>query len=491
MIAAASATERSRGPGQGGASQKYERFVESVGPIVVKEVRQGLRAKVFAIFFGTLLVVCLAMALIAVAEANDGYGIAHGKDFFGAYLTALGAVSFFVLPFVAFRSMVRELEDETWVLLTLTGLGSVSIVRGKWVSAMAQALLFGSACAPFVLFCYFLNGIDLVQIIGGLTLAAGWSAFLTSVGIAIATQAHSKLGRTIAHFVVLGLLGLGTVGGISFSWVLAEEGGRLANTDSFRNFALTVAICSWFLTWLMLEGASAGLALPSEAASHRPRVALAIVGLLALGQGLVLFVISRGSASDAVGGQVVTSFFLTIAGAFCISENDGWPRQAAGGGWLKPGALRSFGLSVGLLLASGALWMFLYSGHAAIHSASAKAVRGIIAAFAYPALYLSVGVLVGRLTPLQKFGEPVATRIGFLASVAVAVAGSVGVSLAVEGRPDGKLMNAFNPIVGLVNFIDRSNSELDAALVLLCSATVLCLFLATVLLVRRDRERSA
>ena len=73
-------------------------------------------------------------------------GIAFGKDFFGGYLTALGAVTFFVIPFVAFRSMLRELEDETWVLLTLTGLGSISIVRGKWVSAMSQALLFGSAC---------------------------------------------------------------------------------------------------------------------------------------------------------------------------------------------------------------------------------------------------------------------------------------------------------------------------------------------------------
>ena len=169
-----------------------ERFVESVGPIVVKEVRQGLRAKVFAIFFGSLLVVCLSMALVAVAQATESAGIAFGKDFFGGYLTALGAVTFFVIPFVAFRSMVRELEDETWVLLTLTGLGSISIVRGKWVSAMSQALLFGSACAPFVLFCYFLNGIDILQIVAALVLAAGWSAFLTSVGKALQPAASTS-----------------------------------------------------------------------------------------------------------------------------------------------------------------------------------------------------------------------------------------------------------------------------------------------------------
>ena len=114
-----------------------------------------------------------------------------------------------------------------------------------------------------------------------------------------------------------------------------------------------------------------------------------------------------------------------------------------------------------------------------------------MAAFAYPALYLSLAVLLGRLTPLKKLGEPVATRVAFLGSVVIAVAASVGLSIAMEGRADGRLMNALNPIVGLVNFIDRSDSELDPALVLLCTAALLCVFLATVLLVGRDRERSA
>ncbi len=468
-------------------TRQYERLIESVGPIVVKEVRQGLRAKVFAIFFGTLLVVCLSMALVAVAEATDSAGIAHGKEFFGAYLTALGAVTFFVIPFVAFRSMLRELEDETWVLLTLTGLGAVSIVRGKWVSAMSQAMLFGSACAPFVLFCYFLNGIDILQIITGLLLAAGWSAMLTAVGVAVATQAHSKLGRTVAHFVVLGLLGLGTLGGITFCWVLAEEGSRLATNDAFRNFAITIGLFAWGSTWLLLEGASAGLTLPSEPASRRPRIAFTIVGLLALAHGLVLFVIENGRGNDAMGGQVVTSFFFTIAAAFCISENDGWPRQAATGGWLRPGALRSYLLGLGMLFASAALWLFLY----ARRDGSEKAFRAILAAFAYPALYLSLAVVLGRLTPLQKFGEPVATRVAFLGSVAIGVAASVGLSIAVEGRPDGKLVNALNPIVGLVNFVDRSNDELDAALVLLGCAALLAVFLATLVLVGRDQVRSA
>lgn len=474
------------------ASTASERFIDSVGPIVIKEIRQGLRAKVFALFFGALLVVCWSMALVAAAQATESAGVAFGKDFFGGYLTALGVVTFFVIPFVAFRSMVRELEDETWVLLTLTGLGSSSIVRGKWVSAMSQAVLFGSACAPFVLFCYFLNGIDLVQILTALVLAAGWSALLTSVGLAIATQAHSKWGRTIAHFVVLGLLGLGTLGGIVFAWAIAEQGSRLITEPAFRNFNLALGVFSWGLTWVMLEGSAAGLSLPSEPASRGPRVAFVIVGLLGLTFGLMVFVLERGRGEQAVAGQLLTSFFFTIAGAFCICELDGWPRQAATGGWLKPGAVRSFWLALTMLVFSAVMWSFLFlQSKSPSGDSSDRALRGMLATLAYPALYLSLGVLVGRLSPLRKLGEPVATRVAFLATVALGVTGSMVLALVLEGRASGPVMNALNPIVGLVNFIDRSGAGLDSALTLLCAAALLTVFLAAVVLHVRDQVRSA
>jgi hypothetical protein len=118
-------------------------------------------------------------------------------------------------------------------------------------------------------------------------------------------------------------------------------------------------------------------------------------------------------------------------------------------------------------------------------------MRGIVGAFAYPALYLSLGVLLGRLTPLRRFGEPVATRVGFLIAVIVGVAGSVALSFVFENRGNGKVINALNPIVGLVNLLDRSGSELDAALVLLSASALLAVFLAAVVLYGRDEVRSA
>lgn len=466
-----------------------ERLVETVGPIVVKEVRQGLRARVFAIFFGTLLVACLSMALIALAEAQDAVGAAFGKDFFGAYLTALGGICFFVIPFVAFRSMARELEDETWVLLTLTGLGPGAITRGKWTSAMSQALLFASACAPFVLFTYFLNGIDLVQIVTALLLAAAWCSFLTGLALAVATQAHSKLGRTVATFVVIGLLGLATVGGVAFAWLIAEEGRRLTTNDGFRNVCIGLGLFVSLFTWLVLEGSAAGLALPSQPASRGPRVAFTIITLLGLAFGLVVFVLANGRENDALAGQIITCLFLTGCGAFCISERDGWPLQANSGGWLRAGALRSFLLVLGLLVASTALWGFLMVKARGGWHFSEKQTRALLGALVYPAMYLSLGAIAGRVTPLKRLGEPISSRLGFIIAVVLGTLLSVLVSFVADGRPDGKIANALNPLVGMVNFIDRSSRDLDVALMGAISVSLLCTVSALFVLSYRDRER--
>ena len=89
-----------------------------------------------------------------------------------------------------------------------------------------------------------------------------------------------------------------------------------------------------------------------------------------------------------------------------------------------------------------------------------------------------------------RLGEPVATRVGFLLSVVIGVVVSLMLSLVVEGKPDGKVMNTLNPVVGLVNFIDRSSSSLDASLVFLGAMALLAVFLAAVVLHGRDAVRS-
>lgn len=471
-----------------------ERLADWVGPIVVKEVRQGLRGRVFSVFFGILLAACFTLALVAVADTWRGAGQAEGREYFGAYLTALAGVCFFVIPFVAYRSMVRELEDETWVLLALTGLGGRSVVRGKWVSAMSQAGLFASACAPFVLFSYFLNGVDLVQIAMALVLATAWCALLVALALALATQAHSRLWRAVTQFVTLGLLVAATGLGVGFAWILAMEGGRRSSQDElWAVFAVMTALSSGTAA-LLLEAGAASLALPSEAASARPRQLLSgvVPGLLAVAAG-VFFALDGDDDAAAV-GQGLSVLYLVVAGVFAVSERDGWSRHAARAPrWLEPGAWRSAQLLGALLALSTATWLALFWSDARPHLTSSETRRlyVILAAPAYAALYLSLGVLLGRLGPLRRAaGETLGTRVGFLLALAVSLVVSPLASLLATGRPERGLPNALNPLFGLVGVAEGRASERGLTLVIACSAALVAAVAAAVVLRRRHQERA-
>ncbi|MFY0581334.1 hypothetical protein ACN28S_50140 [Cystobacter fuscus] len=176
------------------------RWAERLNPLVVKEVRQGLRSRVFWLSFGLMLLACFIISLAAyVATIEEGLK-PQGRTFFLAFFFCLGMVHFFLLPYGAYRSLAREREDETWVLLLLTGLGPRRILRGKVASCTVQGGLYASAVGPFLLFSYYLNGIDLPTLLLVLVLGACWFLFLTVVAVCTATLAEGRMGRGLAHW---------------------------------------------------------------------------------------------------------------------------------------------------------------------------------------------------------------------------------------------------------------------------------------------------
>jgi hypothetical protein len=463
-----------------------ERLAEAAGPIVVKEIRQGLRARVFAIFFGLLLLACLVVALVAAADADQRMGRDLGPDYFRAFLVALAVVEFFVIPYTAFRAMAREREDETWVLLALTGLGPRRIVRGKVTSALAQGLLYASACAPFVLFSYYLNGIDLPTVLVALVMAAGWSTLLVCLAVAVATQAHSRIGRALAHFFTLGLLLVATGLGIAFAGWLAEEGGRLLRSEAgFRTFC--AALMLWSLTsgWLLSEGAASGLSLISENAARGPRLALVVQAALGVALGVTAAVLQEDGRDGAMVGSIATSLQLVMVGFFAISERDGFPPAFAHSrSWLRPGALRGFLLVTGLLSLCTLAWFCVYrTGGSGLYSN----LTPMVAAPLYVAMYLSLGALAGRWTPLRRLGEPLASRVGFVTVTALGSAVPPFLALLAHNDTDDRDLNTFNPLLGMTNFLRHRPDS--ARLWLVGAAALLLAFLAWMALAVRDAER--
>jgi hypothetical protein len=238
-------------------------------------------------------------------------------------------------------------------------------------------------------------------------------------------------------------------------------------------------------TVLVLEGAAAGMALTTEQTRARPRRALLLTVLATLGAGSWLFVRVHGREEGAALGAVALCFYLVLAGFFAISEHDGFPPHARGGWLTRPGAFRSFSLVAALLVLVALTCLFCVQ---LVHGDD-RASRVVIAAAAYPLLYLSLGAIAGRMEVLERFGQPLATRGAFAVLTAVGIVVPPLASFVTGGQVNAVNPNTFNPFMGLVNYLDRRSDELNANLAVLLAFTALAGLGALVVLGRRDGAR--
>ena len=440
-----------------------EELADRVNPIIVKEVRQGLRTRVFWIFFGLMLLANLFISLIFFAM-SDSTASQHGRAAFISFFVALGLVQFFVIPYASYRSMAREAEDETWVLLTLTGIGPRRILAGKLGSAVLQGLLYASAAAPFLLFSYFLNGIDLPTIIVGVVLAAGYQVFLVSVSVSLATLAETKIARALLHFVLLGLL----LQGLGFGIAGAAGAGEIARSMSASSASFWLGaggvLFGFVSTGLLLfESAAARLSLPTEDYARGLRLAY-----VAQFTGALLIVVLAWLQSDRAEwltvGLVLMCIYAALAGGFVASDRDGMARVHWETGrrfaLLRPGGLRGYLLVVGLLLLGSVVLL----GAAATTSLGEKQSALMVAAPAYALMMLSLPVGLVRFIPHPAWQTPVLTRLVFL-GLLVLLAGVPPLVGELFSEADDLLLNALNPVVGLVN-IEREGWQASWLMVL-------------------------
>ena len=439
-----------------------EELADRINPIVVKEVRQGLRTRVFWIFFSLMLVACLFISLFAFA-ASTGLADRTGQATFIAYFVCLGFVQFFVIPYVAYRSMAREAEDETWVLLTLTGIGPRRILAGKLGSSVLQGVLYSSAATPFLLFSYFLNGIDLPTIIVGVLVAMAYQVFLVSVSVSLATLAESRLVRSLLHFVLLGVLLQGLGFGITGAVLIGEFSQRLTSGSEFWLTSLVVLFGMVTTGLLLFEAAAARLSLPTEDYARGPRL---VYGLQYLGA-LLFFVWGwkvSGSVDVLTAGSVVLSAWAALVGLFVASDRDGMARLhwVSGRRWslLKPGGLRGYLLVVVLLLvATGSLaGLAMNEGSLAMGK-----LLVLLAAPGFALVMLSLPIVVTRWIPHPPWQTPAMIRIVFL-GLLVLMTGVPPLIGEIVSEADDLFLNALNPIVGLVNIGRQGQAGLSFVL---------------------------
>ncbi|MBK7859217.1 MAG: ABC transporter permease [Archangiaceae bacterium] len=457
---------------------------ERLNPIVVKEVRQGLRTRVFWVFFGLMLLACLVISLVAWATASE-LGFDGGRPFFIAFYVCLGIVQFFIIPYTAYRSMAREREDETWVLLTLTGLGPRRILRGKLSSFLVQGALYASAAGPFLLFCYYLNGIDLPTILLCVLTGAAWQLFLTSVCVCTATLAEARITRALLHFMLLGTLLWGLMSGIGAVAGFVEGARSLLSDDAFWAAAIGTLWSLVSYAVLLFEAAAARLSLATESYARGPR--LAFVVQVAGAVGLFFWGWQRsGSDADVLAvAEVLLCVHLAFVGLFVASDVDGMARRHWAGSprldLFKPGALRGFLLTALMVLTVGGIFVALLLSH---YDGDVKELRGMLAAPAFVLLYLAAPTVLARLFEHHPSQTPVLVRVFTLGLVMLGSGVPPLVAVLVGAEPDQPALNALNPVVGLINLF-RGESGWPAVL-LLYGVSAGAVILALSMLFARD-----
>lgn len=160
-----------------------DEFSDKLSPMLVKELRQGLRAKTFVILFlalQALLCVVLLSAVGATSGSGDSGRSVSSVIFFFFSLAAL-----VVQPLRGVGALHNEIKGQTIDLMVLTRLGAWRIVLGKWVAIVSQTALLLVAIAPYLILRYFFGRMNLFAELNLLALVFLGSAAFTAVTVGL------------------------------------------------------------------------------------------------------------------------------------------------------------------------------------------------------------------------------------------------------------------------------------------------------------------
>lgn len=263
-------------------------------PMLVKELRQGLRTRGFVgsmVGFQVVMVIAFIWAF-AVKVFGDSQAQETVNGFFWG---VLGVMLLVITPLRAMAGLRQEVESRTMDLMMLTRLTAWRIVLGKWTSLLVQAALLVLALLPYGLVRYFFGEVDLMKDLLGLGAMYFGCGMLTALGLWVSgmpklLRIGAMIGVVLMTQGMFGLFGAHSHG--LFSITPSSAAGWMITALMIFNFVLLLVFG--------LVQAVRRIAPPAE--NHSPLVrglglaALAPIPLLALadvrmaaGQGFMAF----------------------------------------------------------------------------------------------------------------------------------------------------------------------------------------------------------
>ncbi len=273
-------------------------FADWLSPILVKELRQGLKSRAFVATFiivQVTMILLVGMQLLTVA-GGGGRGAADAFDgFFWAFVWLPLLV---MMPARGLTAVSEEVKANTLDLVQLTRLSALRIVMGKWFALVSQTILLVAAILPYAVLRYFFGEVDVVSDLTNIGLLLLTSMWLTAGAIAL-----SSLHLAVRIVVLVVLLPGFLMGASSMMMMMAFGGGSSGAFRSMFEWGWVPVIFAAVYTFLMLEIAAARIAPISENHAAPKR-------LLALSLGAAGLVLAVNASDDVTGVWLACSAFV-------------------------------------------------------------------------------------------------------------------------------------------------------------------------------------
>lgn len=261
------------------ALQHTTDFSDWLSPILVKELRQGLKSRVFTGSFIVMqIVMILTMGLRLLDQSERGAG--GGGAFDALFWAMLWLPLLLLMPARGLGAVSEEARANTFDLVQLTRLTAFRIALGKWIALVAQTLLLVAALLPYAVLRYYFGGVDVLNdlaIIGNMLMI---SMVLTAGAVAL-----SAAPLAVRVLVLVGVLPAMTMG-LSGLVILRMFGGSLGGmmiSSSFAGPGWWLLPCMTALyVYMLLEFAAAKFAPPSENHPARKRTAALLLSITML-----------------------------------------------------------------------------------------------------------------------------------------------------------------------------------------------------------------
>ncbi len=274
-------------------------FFDGISPMLVKELRQGMRSKALIISLFLLQGLLIFNAIVGLVSTSDGdlSGTTAG------FWTILGLPLLMILPLSALGGIGNEIKANTLDLVFLTRLTATRIVLGKWIAVVVQSVLLALTVLPFIALRYYLGGINVTADLSAAGLMLVGSALLSAFTVALS----SYPAKIVRFFIILGFVFSLQMIGPLFMF----GGGRfglIGIWSDWSSVAAVVVVVPLFVL-LMIEVGAMRIAPVAENHAGLTRL-LALLVLLVTGTAGLL---SARAAWMIVAGQVFVTPFCIAA----------------------------------------------------------------------------------------------------------------------------------------------------------------------------------